>query len=269
MRPDRSQTLPRGGAESLEIQRLRDALGEARERTLTLVEPVSEENLDRVHDPLMSPLVWDLGHIAAFEDLWLCQRAGGLEPLEPELAHVYDAAETPRADRGDLPYLRRGDALAFMAAVRERALDVLERVDLSSDGDRLNANGFVWDMLVQHEHQHNETMLQTLQLAEPGVYSPSRPPRAEAPADGGPDDGAGARRRVSHGRPRPGIRLRQRAAPAHRRPAGVRDRPHARDQRRLRRVRGRRRLRAAGAVDPRGLGLARGGAGRAAAVLDR
>ena len=30
-------------------------------------------------------------------------------------------------------------------------------------------------MLIQHEHQHNETMLQTLALAEPGVYSPPAP----------------------------------------------------------------------------------------------
>ena len=140
MRPNSSQTLPRGGAESLDVQRLRDGLTEARGRTLDLVGPVATEDLDRVHDPLMSPLVWDLGHIAAFEDLWLCQRAGGLDPLRPDLAVVYDAAETPRADRGDVPYLRRDDALELMAAVRERALDVLERVDLSEDGDRLNAH---------------------------------------------------------------------------------------------------------------------------------
>ena len=25
----------------------------------------------------MSPLVWDLGHIAAFEDLWIAHRFGG------------------------------------------------------------------------------------------------------------------------------------------------------------------------------------------------
>ena len=174
MRPSSSQTLPRGGAESLEIQRLRDGLAEARQRTLELIGPVSEDDLDRVHDPLMSPLVWDLGHIAAFEDLWLCQRAGGLDPLRPDLAIVYDAAETPRAERGEMPYLRRDDALEFMSAVRERALGVLERVDLSPGGDRLNAHGFVWEMLMQHEHQHNETMLQTLQLAEPGVLVPER-----------------------------------------------------------------------------------------------
>ena len=124
----------------------------------------------------MSPLLWDLGHIAACEDLWLCQRAGGLAPLRPELAQVYDAEETPRVGRGDTPYLRHDAALEFMQQVRERALEVLERADISPEGDRLNAHGFVWEMVVQHEHQHNETMLQTLQLAEAGVYQPPDPP---------------------------------------------------------------------------------------------
>jgi gamma-glutamyl hercynylcysteine S-oxide synthase len=152
---------------------VRELLAEARRRTLALVESVSDEDLDRVHDPLMSPLVWDLGHIAAFEDLWLAQRTGGLPPLRPDLAVVYDAAETPRADRGDLPYLRRAEALEFMAATRARSLDVLERVARV---------GPVWEMVVQHEHQHNETMLQTLQLADPGVYSPERRPLPAAGA---------------------------------------------------------------------------------------
>ena len=171
MRPHLSQTLPRGGAESLEAQRYADDLAEARKRTLSLIAEVSEDDLDRVHDPLMSPLVWDLGHIAAFEDLWLGQRAGGLEPLEPDLAIVYDAAETPRAQRGDIPYLRREDAIAYMGAVRERTL-------------RVAGPEFLWEMVLQHEHQHNETMLQTLQLAEPGTFSPERTAAAGSPAGG-------------------------------------------------------------------------------------
>ena len=79
---------------------------EARERTLALVPSVSDEDLERVHSTLMSPLVWDLGHIAAFEDLWLVHRYGGRPLLRDELADVYDAFETPRAGRGDLPFLR-------------------------------------------------------------------------------------------------------------------------------------------------------------------
>ena len=55
----------------------------------------------------MSPLVWDLGHIAAFEDLWLVHRLGGEPMLRDDLAEVYDAFETPRAGRGELPFLGR------------------------------------------------------------------------------------------------------------------------------------------------------------------
>jgi iron(II)-dependent oxidoreductase len=169
-----ANTLPLGGAESLLKERLQSALWNARADTLALVDPVAERDLDRVHDPLMSPLLWDLGHIAAYEDLWLAQRAGGLKPLRPDLAVAYDAAETPRADRGNLPYLRRDDALAFMAEVRERALAVLGRTDLDDAADPLNKDGYVWEMLALHEAQHNETMLQTLQIATAGTYSPSR-----------------------------------------------------------------------------------------------
>ncbi len=127
-----------------------------------MVEPVSDTDLDRQHDPLMSPLVWDLGHIAAFEDLWLCRQTR-LELLRPELAELYDAAETPRAERVELPYLKRPEAIAYMEEVRERTLGHLDEV-----------GPFIGEMLLQHEHQHNETMLQTLQLAEPGVYAPER-----------------------------------------------------------------------------------------------
>jgi iron(II)-dependent oxidoreductase len=157
-------TTPLGGVGSL--------LEEARERTLALVAPVSDADLNRQHDPLMSPLVWDLGHIAAFEDLWVCREAG-LELLRADLAEVYDATETPRPKRVDLPYLRRDEAIAYLAAVRERALASLDDV-----------SPFIWEMLVQHEHQHNETMLQTLQLAQPGVFAPERPRPSGAAASG-------------------------------------------------------------------------------------
>jgi iron(II)-dependent oxidoreductase len=149
------------------------------------VEPVAEEDLDRVHDPLMSPLVWDLGHIAAYEDLWACRCSGeALEPLRPDLAQVYDAADSPRTGRGDLPYLRRRDALDYLAQVRERTLDLLGSADLSPASDELNAHGFAWDMVIQHEHQHNETMLQTLQLAPPGTFSPRRTRSSGEPEPG-------------------------------------------------------------------------------------
>ncbi len=129
-------------------------LEEARAQTLALIEHVSDADLERVHSPLMSPLVWDLGHIATFEDLWLAHRLAGLPLLHAELAEVYDAFETPRANRGSLPYLPRTEALAYLDAVRERTAALGPR-----DGEPLV------ELVARHERQHAETMLQTLALA--------------------------------------------------------------------------------------------------------
>jgi iron(II)-dependent oxidoreductase len=169
-----TQPPPLGGVESLDKAAIEVALAEARERTLALVTRLDERDVNRVHSTLMSPLAWDIGHIAAFEDLWLGHHAGGLEPLRPDLWEVYDASETPRCDRGELPYLRKREARDYQAAVRERSLTVLERVDLGDPDDPLNHGGFVWEMVARHEHQHCETMLQTICLAEPGMYEPVR-----------------------------------------------------------------------------------------------
>ncbi|HEX4805604.1 MAG TPA: ergothioneine biosynthesis protein EgtB [Conexibacter sp.] len=148
-----------------------DALEDTRARTLALVSHLDDDALERVHSPLMSPLVWDLGHIAAFEDLWLCRNGAGLELLRPDLADVYDAFETPRARRGELPYLRRADALAYLDAVRVRALE------------RGTRDPFLLELVLRHEQQHTETMLQTMELAHlPAPHAPVLPSAAADPA---------------------------------------------------------------------------------------
>ena len=144
-----------------------ERLGEARARTLKLIEPLDDEQLNRVYSPILSPLAWDLGHIANFEELWLVQTIGGREPLHGELGRFYDAIENPRKTRGELPILRDAGLRSYLADVRERTLEVLAEVDLGLDAeDPLLREGFVYEMLLAHELQHNETMLQLLQLVD-------------------------------------------------------------------------------------------------------
>jgi iron(II)-dependent oxidoreductase len=144
---------------------LAERLEEARRHTLKLVEPLTHEQLNRVYDPILSPLIWDLGHIANFEELWLVQRIGGREPLRGDLGELYDAIEQPRKIRGELPILRADEVRPYMDGVRERTLEVLAEIELDPD-DPLLTDGFVYEMLLAHEHQHNETMLQLLQMVE-------------------------------------------------------------------------------------------------------
>jgi iron(II)-dependent oxidoreductase len=133
---------------------VRAHLERTRTATLALVEGLDDQILHRPLDPIISPLVWDLAHIAAYEDLWAVHRLGGEPLLHEDLAATYDAFETPRAVRGEIELLDREGALAYMADVRTRTLDVLERMGR----DELH------DLVILHELQHTETMRQALFL---------------------------------------------------------------------------------------------------------
>jgi gamma-glutamyl hercynylcysteine S-oxide synthase len=144
-----------------------------RARTLDLVADLDDDALHAPLDPIMSPLVWDLGHIAAYEDLWAVHRLGAEPLLRADLAAVYDAFETPRAARRDVALLDRHEALDYLAAVRERTLAVLERTGPHE----------LHELVVRHELQHVETMRQALFLGSLPGGEPERDTARPLPAD--------------------------------------------------------------------------------------
>jgi iron(II)-dependent oxidoreductase len=144
-------------------------LGRARARTLELTD-LDEPTLVAQHDPLMSPLVWDLAHIGQQEELWLLRGGDPARPgmLAPDVDSLYDAFRHRRADRPALPLLPPVEARAYDHEVRGRVLDLLER---TPEEDLFPAG-----MIVQHEDMHDETMLATLQLRNgPPVLIARRP----------------------------------------------------------------------------------------------
>jgi iron(II)-dependent oxidoreductase len=128
------------------------------------------------------------------------QTVGRRDPLHGELGRLYDAIESPRTIRGKLPILRGAELRSYLDEVRERALEVLDRLELESAEDPLLAEGFVYEMLIAHEHQHNETMLQLIQMVdgyEPVEIEPPPEPDSDGPqmvlVEGGEAEiGAGA-----------------------------------------------------------------------------
>src|SRR5919201_252226 len=103
-----------------------DALAQTRDRTLALVAHLDDAELERQVDPIMSPLVWDLAHIAAYEDLWLVHRFAGEPLLHPELAARSDAFETLRAGRGEIELLDPDGAREYLAEVRDRTMRAID-----------------------------------------------------------------------------------------------------------------------------------------------
>src|SRR5439155_1276415 len=62
-------------------------LATARARTLELIEPLDDADLVRQVTPILSPVVWDLGHIANFEEQWSIRALdppAAVVPVDPE-----------------------------------------------------------------------------------------------------------------------------------------------------------------------------------------
>jgi len=178
-------------------ERARAELTLARERLLALLAPVPAEELVHQHSDLMSPAVWDLAHVANYEEQWLVRALGGDAVGERRLDALYDAFRNPRAGRASLPLLGLQESLHYAARVRERALALLEQGPGPGAPERLLAGGFVYGMVAQHEQQHVETLLATLQLVTrvslaPPAGAASAPPapgrlvRGEVRVPGGP-----------------------------------------------------------------------------------
>src|SRR5271167_984864 len=133
--------------ETLRAVIARELIG-ARKRTSLLTDSVDEADLVKQHSPLMSPLVWDLAHIANQEELWLLREVGGRDPLHPEIDPIYDAFEHPRAERPTLPLLAPEEARGYSREVRGRVLDLIERTRPGGRpgpfGESLTANAFAF-----------------------------------------------------------------------------------------------------------------------------
>jgi iron(II)-dependent oxidoreductase len=167
-----------------EVERLKHQIArklvEARARTLFLTGVVSEEDLRSQHDPLMGPVVWDLGHIAHFEQLWLIDNTRG-EIRFSEMPGLFNPFENARAVRGTLELPSRQEAIDLLAGVRRNVLAHLARTNLDN-GSALLRDGFVYNLVLQHEYQHDETILQTMQLKKGAPYPAPRATPLPEPA---------------------------------------------------------------------------------------
>ena len=176
--------------------RLAGELQTTRLQTLDIVEALSDEQLEEQVTPILSPIAWDLGHMAEFEELWLVRTIDGLregratrQPADggasEGLAPAYDAILTPRSERGALELPDRIELLRRLRQVRRAALERLRGIGLDT-GDPLLEDGFVYRMLSQHEAQHQETMLQAVALMNEAPFEPAHrlaAPRAKLPPD--------------------------------------------------------------------------------------
>ncbi|MGH7648091.1 MAG: ergothioneine biosynthesis protein EgtB, partial [Gemmatimonadaceae bacterium] len=100
----------------------------------------------------------------------------------------YNPFENPRRVRGTLALPTLEECRVLMQEIRARVLERLRSADFE-DGNELLHEGYVYAMVAQHEYQHDETILQTLQLKQGAPYRAPRLIRAPTGPPTVPNDG--------------------------------------------------------------------------------
>jgi iron(II)-dependent oxidoreductase len=129
---------------------------EARQRTCDFVADLSDDQLIGPALPILNPLLWEIGHIAWFQEKWALRR-GGTASLRKDADALYDSAAIPHATRWDLPFPNREETFAYMREVRDRVVEQL------SKGEAGNETVYFTLLSVFHEDMHTEAITYTRQ----------------------------------------------------------------------------------------------------------
>ncbi len=140
-------------------------MNEAREDTFRLFDVViSEADLRRPPAEGFRPILWHMGHVGAFEHYWILQRVKGDPTISTRYDAIFDPIKTPREDANNLPPLP--EIKDYLARVRRDALSFLATIRADSN-DPMLRDGYVFNLVLEHEYQHQETIAYLLQLLEP------------------------------------------------------------------------------------------------------
>ncbi|MFQ5738384.1 MAG: selenoneine synthase SenA [Acidobacteriota bacterium] len=134
---------------------------DARQRTLELVADLSDPELmgPRLH--IINPLLWEIGHVAWFQEKWVLREAAGQDPIRADADSLYDSAAIAHDTRWDLPLPSRKETLDYLCEVRDR---VLEQLRVTPTPEEI----YFVQLAVFHEDMHTEAFTYTRQtLGDP------------------------------------------------------------------------------------------------------
>jgi len=153
----------------MRASQLASMLADSRRRTLELVADLSDEQMSVPLVAIINPIVWEMGHVAWFQEKWALGHLRGLDSLRPEADSFWDSAAVAHDHRWELPLPSRSATLQYMQDVLDRVLEKLPPGDVSDEEAY-----FHW-LVVMHEDMHGEAFTYTRQTLG---YAP--PPASEA-----------------------------------------------------------------------------------------
>ena len=130
---------------------------DARARTLDFVSDLSDEQMRVPLLRIINPFLWEIGHVAYFQEYWVLRHVLGRQPIRGDADSLYDSAKIAHDIRWDLPLPSRAETLDYLKATRDRVVDFIDGTSLSPDQEY-----FVLLSLF-HEDMHDEAFTITRQ----------------------------------------------------------------------------------------------------------
>ena len=152
------------------LESLEPAVIDARARTLDLVADLTDEQFRVPLLRIINPFLWEIGHVAYFQEYWVLRHAAGRTPMREDGDSLYDSAKVAHDTRWNLPLPSRNATVDYLHAVRDRTVD---RIHSSEFGEK---DEYFVRLSVFHEDMHDEAFTitrQTLGYPAPSFSSAS------------------------------------------------------------------------------------------------
>lgn len=171
--------LPRPEPATTAAESLVFALTDARRLELELFAGLADDGLLGEKGHFLEPPIWELGHVAWFQEYWLLRHLAGAEPLLPGSDGIYDSFNVSYRLRWDHAYPTREETLRYCAEVLRRSV---ERLAGRAPDER---ETYFYTLATLHEDMHAENLtliLHTLGARRPRL-SAFQPAAARPPVD--------------------------------------------------------------------------------------
>lgn len=137
------------------IKTLIEAIGDARQRTLELIAGLDSQQLIGPQIDTVNPLLWEIGHVAYFYELWILRHLDGADPLLKNADALYDSINIAHDDRWNLPLLSLDETRNYMQ-------QVLDAVTARLRKDSVNTQDiYLTRYAIFHEDMHTEAFTYT------------------------------------------------------------------------------------------------------------
>jgi len=132
---------------------------DTRKRTLELISDLDEDQMMGPQLRTVNPPLWEIGHLAWFQERWNLRRITNEEFAPPAILEntdeLYDSMEVHHDTRWDLPLLTPEGTLSYMQQILDMTLDKIKSEGPTTDTD------YFARLATFHEDMHGEAFTYT------------------------------------------------------------------------------------------------------------